>query len=292
MELISIEKVKKLAIIALVSNDYLMDTLVLKGGNAIELVSKGSGRASLDLDFSIPGDFEPASFGEIRENVIRSLNDTFHEEGFPVFDVQFIKNPPVEYDLKLAFWGGYRIEFKIIHNDVYEKKKDNVKFLRKNAAVTGLNTKKTFNIDISKYEYCREKVPIDVDGYTVYVYSEEMLIIEKIRAICQQNPRYREIVHSHKSGGRAKDFFDICFLNNRCHIDFTRDRVIEIIRAVFDAKKVPLAFLKDVSSQKELHAADFDSLKDTVVGNIELKDFDYYFQYVISILDVIIPEIL
>jgi len=49
----SIDKIKKLVIIALVSDDYLMEQLVLKGGNAIDLVYQISGRASVDLDYSV-----------------------------------------------------------------------------------------------------------------------------------------------------------------------------------------------------------------------------------------------
>ena len=51
MDINILEKVKRLAIIAMVSDDELMDILVLKGGNAIDLIYQVSGRASIDIDF-------------------------------------------------------------------------------------------------------------------------------------------------------------------------------------------------------------------------------------------------
>ena len=48
---IDLERIKRLIIIALVSDDYLMETLVLKGGNALSVAYELSSRASFDLDF-------------------------------------------------------------------------------------------------------------------------------------------------------------------------------------------------------------------------------------------------
>lgn len=59
MDLRKIEQIKKLALIALFSDDDLMNTLVLKGGNALDLIYRVDNRASLDLDFSIEGQMTP-----------------------------------------------------------------------------------------------------------------------------------------------------------------------------------------------------------------------------------------
>ena len=48
-----LERIKKLSIIAMFSDDYLMDILVLKGGNAIDIIYGIASRASLDLDLSL-----------------------------------------------------------------------------------------------------------------------------------------------------------------------------------------------------------------------------------------------
>ena len=52
------EETRKQTIIALFSDDYLFERLVLKGGNAIHIAHKLALRSSLDLDFSLAGDFE------------------------------------------------------------------------------------------------------------------------------------------------------------------------------------------------------------------------------------------
>lgn len=51
MDLKKIEQIKKIALIALISDDELMNALVLKGGNALHVIYKVDSRASLDLDF-------------------------------------------------------------------------------------------------------------------------------------------------------------------------------------------------------------------------------------------------
>lgn len=52
-----LRKVKRLVIIAMFSDDDLMDMLVLKGGNALDIIHQIEHRASVDLDFSIERDF-------------------------------------------------------------------------------------------------------------------------------------------------------------------------------------------------------------------------------------------
>jgi len=54
---ISLEGVRRRILIALFSDDELMDTLVLKGGNALALIYKVGSRASIDMDFSIQSAF-------------------------------------------------------------------------------------------------------------------------------------------------------------------------------------------------------------------------------------------
>ena len=49
----SFDDIKKAIVLGLFSNDYLLEKLVLKGGNALSLVYSISTRASLDIDLSI-----------------------------------------------------------------------------------------------------------------------------------------------------------------------------------------------------------------------------------------------
>lgn len=60
--MLSLDDIKRMVIIAMASDDELMETLVLKGGNAIDLMyrdrSNNLSRSSYDLDFLMEGDFD------------------------------------------------------------------------------------------------------------------------------------------------------------------------------------------------------------------------------------------
>lgn len=53
MDITQLERIKKLIIISLFSDDELLDLLTLKGGNAIDLIHGAALRGSLDLDFVV-----------------------------------------------------------------------------------------------------------------------------------------------------------------------------------------------------------------------------------------------
>ena len=65
MEISKLDEIRKLGIIAMFSDDELMDMLVLKGGNAIALFYSEYSRASVDLDFSLCDDFDKGKFAII-----------------------------------------------------------------------------------------------------------------------------------------------------------------------------------------------------------------------------------
>ena len=71
------------------------------------------------------------------------------------------------------------------------------------------NFTKIFQIDISCHEYCKYREEREIDGVVVYVYPIDLILIEKIRAICQQLPKYKKYVPQPSRSPRAKDFFDI-----------------------------------------------------------------------------------
>ncbi|MCG2772781.1 MAG: nucleotidyl transferase AbiEii/AbiGii toxin family protein [Desulfobacterales bacterium] len=225
--LFKLEQIKRLGIIAMFSDDYLMERLALKGGNAIDLVHKTPCRASVDLDFSMDGEFEE-DLDTIKGKIEKALQITFRSEGFEVFDINFTIRPP-EHMLShemAAFWGGYRVEFKIIESEKYDQFFGNLRDLQVHAVEVNLplSQKKVFKIDISKYEYCVPKQRYELDDYTIYVYTPEMIAIEKLRAICQQMPEYAETVQSPSRSARARDFFDIYMIAEHFKIDLTTDK--------------------------------------------------------------------
>ena len=64
--------------------------------------------------------------------------------------------------------------------------------LTRRAVPIGKDNSTKFKIDISRYEYCAEKVLYDIEGKKIYGYSPAMLVSEKLRAICQQMPSYSQ----------------------------------------------------------------------------------------------------
>lgn len=281
-----LEQIKRLGIIAMFSDDYLMERLALKGGNAIDLVHKSPCRASLDLDFSMESEFEE-DLDTIKERIERALKTTFRAEGYEVFDIIFSIRPP-EHRLSpdmADFWGGYRIEFKLIESDAHAKFADSPRNLQLHAVEVNLplNKKKTFIIDISKYEYCIPKQRHNLDDYTIYVYTPEMIVIEKLRAICQQMPEYAEKVRSPSSSARARDFFDIHMIMTYFKIDLMTEQNITLIKNIFSAKRVPINLIGKIEKYKEYHRPDFEAVRATVSPDIELKEYDFYFNYVLEV---------
>jgi predicted nucleotidyltransferase component of viral defense system len=285
--LAKLEKIKRLGVIAMFSDDFLMERLTLKGGNAIDLVHKTPCRASVDLDFSMDTEFDEQELGAIKERIEKALVISFRTGGYEVFDIDFSIKPP-EHKLSpdmADFWGGYRIEFKLIESGAHERFATNLRDLQMNAVEVNLplNKKKVFKIEISKYEYCIPKQRHELDDYTIYVYTPEMIVIEKLRAICQQMAEYAEIVTSPSRSARARDFFDIYMIMEHFKIDLTTHQNIELIKNIFSAKKVPVSLIRKIGEYREYHRPDFEAVNLTVKPGIDLKDYDFYFDYVLEV---------
>ena len=280
-QLAFLEKVKRIAIIAMFSDDRLMEELVLKGGSALDIAYQATSRASLDVDFSMGDEFE--STGALRERVSRCLRETFREHGLVVFDMHLTERPPGLTDDLRDFWGGYLVEFKLSTRADFETYGNDIEALRRHAVPVGAKNSTKFTIDISKHEFRRDKVAAELDGYTVFVYSPEMIVAEKVRAICQQSPQYGPIVKRGRAGAaRARDFLDIYVGCETLGVDFTQPHFHEIVKQMFSCKRVPLALIGEMESQREFHRPDFASVQATVKAGFQLKSFDEYFDYVVE----------
>ena len=66
-----LDQLRRVIITAIFSDDELLETLVLKGGSALSLIHGIGTRSSLDLDFSIDGDF--ASIEDARVRLVSAL---------------------------------------------------------------------------------------------------------------------------------------------------------------------------------------------------------------------------
>lgn len=267
--------IRRLVIIAMFSDDALMEQLVLKGGNALALVYKFGGRASLDVDLSIDGDFE--NFEETRARIFQSLRRRFEAVGYVLVDEKFEPRPLTEGLHRNKKWGGYIVEFKLIQEARYRELQGDMDAIRRNALVTGPLERRIFRIEFSKYEFCEGKVEAALDDYTIYVYSPEMIAIEKLRAICQQMPEY---LQRNKKTARARDFYDIYVLITKAGVDLSSPESMELVRNIFAAKDVPLELIERIGDSKELHEPDWPSVEASVTGRLE--GFEHYFKFVVE----------
>jgi Nucleotidyl transferase AbiEii toxin, Type IV TA system len=280
-------QIKNLAIQAMFSDDELLEQLVLKGGNAMALVHQISARASVDLDFSLKQDFSE-SLDVVQERICRALTDTFRAAGFAIFDFKMVEKPKTLSADMQAFWGGYGVEFKLATAAVHARHSTDIELLRKLAINLGQGTK--FLIDISRFEYVYDKQEWDFGGTLIYVYSPMMIVCEKLRAICQQMEEYMPIVRrGHPGGARPKDFVDIHTLLCALELELSGEQMQRTLVSMFDAKKVPLAFLGQVKDQYDFHVTGFSSVVATVSQDFDLKEFRFYFDYVTDLIDRLKP---
>jgi Nucleotidyl transferase AbiEii toxin, Type IV TA system len=268
---------RRLIIISIAADDFLVEKLVLKGGNALELVHQIGHRASLDIDYSIDGDFDDVD--EVKNRLWRSIRDRFDTAGYVVFDEKFGPRPPTATE-QGAEWGGYRAEFKIISRQRYRELKGNVEDIRRQSVPSGPDQKRTFKIDISKFEYCAGSQEVEVDAYTCFVYTPEMIAVEKLRAICQQMPAYEQRRHP---APRPRDFYDIHAVIKAKAIDVSSPRLVDLVRQMFAAKAVPLNLLGQIRRHREFHRQGWPSVANAVLGVV--GEFDDYFEFVCAQAD-------
>lgn len=268
---------------ALFSEDVLRDDLVLKGGNALELVYQIAPRGSLDLDFSIERDFEDAAM--IGTVIERALRRDFETLGIRVIDFKFEARPSTRRDLP-DWWGGHRVEFKLLDAAVAESTSD-IEAQRRRSMPVGANQERKFKIDISAHEHCGAKASVTIGHYSVFVYTLEMIVAEKLRAICQQMPSYPNIRGSAKRA-RARDFYDIVEIDRtkRLNID---EGFVALLRKVFQAKRVNIDALSDIANVESFHEPDWSGVE-TSLGRSP-GPFRDYFSNVLLLVDRILKMI-
>lgn len=269
--------IRRTTIIALFADDELAGMLALKGGNALSLVYGITSRTSVDLDFSIAQDFP--DFPRAKERIFRVLKDRFDSAGYVVFDEKLTPKPRIDGEDIKPWWGGYELNFKLLQKNRYAELLHNQPGkLRIKAMPTGPGQKRVFKVDLSKYEYIAGREEHELDHHSIYVYTPEMIVLEKLRAICQQMDEY---TNKGQAAARARDFFDIYETITKRSIDLTTSGNLELLHLIFDAKKVPLALLAQVEDTREFHRPDWLDVEASVPGG-QVKDFDFYFDFVLA----------
>ena len=277
-----LDRFKRLIVAAMFSDQELTQRFVLKGGNAIDLVFHVGTRASIDIDLSMETAFATEELEGVRQRLEQSLENVFSPEGYKVFDFTLEEKPAAVSPEIARFWGGYSVTFKLIEAAKYQPGYDVLELMRREAIHFGPKGK--FEIDISKFEYCPAKRSSEIEGRQVFAYTPEMLVCEKLRAICQQMPEYGPIVKRTRSGSaRARDFVDIRILIERFSIELLHRENLHLLRRTFEAKKVPLKLLRSLARYRDFHRPDFQAVIDSTKPGVILEEFDFYFDHVVTL---------
>lgn len=281
-------EIRKTIIIAIASDEELVSRLVLKGGNALDIVHQLGVRSSLDVDFSMAEDFEDRNeLEEVKHRLFRALRDRFDSIGYVVFDEKLEERPRNQGGPNLVIWGGYNALFKLIPKNLYKdlggtpgtsptgSVLDN---MRRQAQVTGPNFERVFVIEISKFEYTEGRVLASVDDYDCYVYTPAMISAEKFRAICQQSSLYTK---RKNPAPRPRDFYDIHTIATLAGCDIADPVHHALVQNMFAVKEVPLSFLSGIGApeSRDFHAQQWESVVNAVRGGVS-EPFDYYFDFV------------
>jgi hypothetical protein len=286
-----LKRIQTLTLTAIFSDDGLMERLVLKGGTAVDLIHGVGDRASIDLDFSMESDFSDEEKKDLQQRLERLLSETFRPVGLAVFDVTFMQKPPTLAAHLDAFWGGYRLEFKLIESDTAKALTSDLEKMRRQALRVGPSQNSKFEVEISRHEYCTDKEPKNIKGLTIYVYRPRLIVCEKLRAICQQMPEYQTMLAGTRGADRvrpgkqrARDFFDIYNLVKKFAIDTRSDEFSRVLRSVFDAKRASLSLLGKIRDTRAFHAGNFDQVRDTAAAGTTVLPFDTYFDSVVKLV--------
>ena len=70
-------------------------------------------------------------------------------------------------------------------------------------------------------------------------------------------------------------------LKRTIKLDMTAPKNLNLIKLVFEAKRVPLELIGKIKDFREFHREDFKSVIDTVKPGVLLQDFDFYFDFVL-----------
>lgn len=283
-----VDTIRKLTIKSLFATpDKIMSMLALKGGNVLNYIYELDERSSIDIDVSMETSFasEGIELSEAEESLKKAFQSTFKMEGFEIIDFNLVEKPDQMPENLEGFWGGYKLIFKVIEQEKLEKLENNganKSDIRRRTIPLDEKHKKKYIVDISKFEYCKDKQMVEFDDYMIYIYTPLMIVYEKLRALCQQLKEYQDIVETHTLRQRTQDFFDIYIILEKggFELDPYDKKNLKILKEMFKIKKVPIIFLKKLEDSRETHREGFAAVEDTVSDSDQLKSYDFYFDYV------------
>jgi predicted nucleotidyltransferase component of viral defense system len=272
-------RLREIVVLAVADDDFLMERLVLKGGTALELVHLPGVRASVDVDYSMEGDLASKSqVVDMGRRLERAIRTRMEASGFEVFDLTFEAKPSSA--TPGSRWGGYELQFKVIAKADFDRLKGHPEAASREAIELDAAHNRRFFVQISKYEYCKDKQLALVEGHQLYVYSLPLMVAETLRAICQQLPEYK-LIGERRRRPRARDVFDVRRLVEEKSLNLPAvPEQREMVKLVFGAKEVPLEFLARVEELREFFRPDWADVMVTVGAGLAPGEFDEYFDFV------------
>jgi hypothetical protein len=66
---------------------------------------------------------------------------------------------------------------------------------------------------------------------------------------------------------------------------------LELLRLVFEAKRVPLELIGKIKDFRDFHRPDYKSVMDTVKPGVALQGFDFYFDFVLQQVDKLLKAL-
>lgn len=261
--------IRRHTIVALFSDNYLSQNLVLKGGNALRIAHEVSTRASKDIDFSIISDFK--ELADVSRRVEKTLQAHFSSLDFMVFDIKMNPRPKKVGSATtgdLNDWGGYELQFKVLE---FEKGKDQSLEARRRLASSG---DRVVEIDISKSEYTGDYSIIYLDDFPIQVTTLEVIALEKMRALCQQLPGYGKRKHP---TARARDFYDVSNLLDR-GVSLLTPKSLNMLKEVFGMKSVSRDLLLELPKREtlEFHRSDWNAVISSLPPKPKPQEFEHY----------------
>ena len=284
--MITAEEVIWKILLAVYSHDILSEKLYLKGGQALRFVHGLKSRLSRDSDFSFPDKIkQDFVFFSYLESAIKK---EFLKNKLYIIDFKPTRKPKIKQKGTPDFWGGWAIEFKLILKEqlsLSEKRQSASAIIPEGFLINKIP------IDISEMEYCGSFEIIKVKSIKIKVYSKPLLVLEKLRAICQSHPDY---IHKNIQTNRARDFYDIeqiytKVLNEGKVSDFFKELSRHIVK-VFKAKEVPLSLIEACLNSEEFLKSQeigWQEVQSTVRGLNQ--NFSYYVQTLKDIVKRINP---
>ena len=266
------EWVRVEAVKAIASDDDLMDLLVLKGGFALGVAHSIGSRSSLDLDYSVAGGVSDQEW--LRRRLEEALTTHFAACDARVFDVRFERKPPIPRVREGVIIEGYNFSFKVVPQSQWDRMGGDLEAIRniaigiksdpKGSMSFDPQSSRSFEIEISAHEQCDGKEIVEVEKVQVFAYTFEMILSEKLRAICQQMPEY---ANPHRRP-RARDFYDVFAIMRDRSPTLSSPAFKGILSGAFAAKGVPLGLIGKIPASRDFHEGDWPAVR-SALGAID-----------------------